>query len=700
MSLSLPFSLTCLVVFSGSLLNTSGLYAQAVLDQSEAASDVAGFSQTTLPLRRLTLFASGVGFFEHQGTVAGSTTITLPFKAAEVNDALKSLVIGDPASSPSVVYPSEQTLSRTLKSLSIDLSQNPSIAEILENLKGAEIEVHTPVPIRGRILGVEYQVQEVPVAVGQGVEPALSLYTGQGIRVISLKEISSFVFQDPQINTDLNRALDLIMQSRDADTRNLHIELPGEGSREVSFTYVIPTPVWKVSYRLDFSPDTPRLQGWAIVDNDSDTDWNQVQLSLVSSRPVSFIQNLYPPYRLARPVLPLAIPGIAAAQTYDSGWGGSAEAEAADQVMSFDEELSISPRAPAPLRMEKALDDRYQASQSNLALTGAPLETAQGQQQGEQFAFTLPKPVSLARQQSTMLPLVEAGVEAVKTLVFSGAKALQGGPLHPSLSAELTNTTGIPLPAGPITVYDRGAYGGDALIEFFPEQEKRLISYGDELSVTGYVSQRYSRFISTVTVRQGIMRINRKLIYETSYIWKNASGTARRLILEHPITRETSLTEPASFDTRTDTVYRFVQTLPEGREVSMVVKEEQTLEEQILLTQLSFPAWVSYTRNEEIPEQVRSALQQAIELKQTADAAKQALANLNNQRERLISEQERIRRNLEAVGNQSSQGQEYLKRLLSQDEAIDGLYSRLEEAEKTVQVTQDVYDTYVGSLDL
>ncbi|MDR1302091.1 MAG: DUF4139 domain-containing protein [Treponema sp.] len=695
MSLSLPFSLTCLVVLSGSLLNSSGLWAQAVLEQPEAASDVAEFSQTSLPLRRLTLFASGVGFFEHQGTVAGSTTITLPFKAAEVNDALKSLVIGDPASSPSVVYPSEQTLSRTLKSLSIDLSKNPSIAEILENLKGAEIEIHTPAPIRGRILGVEYQVQEDPAAVGQGVEPALSLYTGQGIRIISLKEISSFVFQDPQINTDLNRALDLIMQSRDADTRNLHIELPGEGSREVAFTYVIPTPVWKVSYRLDFSPDTPRLQGWAIVDNDSDTDWNQVQLSLVSSRPVSFIQNLYPPYRLARPVLPLAIPGIAAAQTYDSGWGGSAEAEAVHQARSFDDSSFIP---AAPLRMEKASADRYQAPQSNL--TGAPLETAQGQQQGEQFAFTLPKPVSLARQQSTMLPLVEAGVEAVKTLVFSGAKALQGGPLHPSLSAELTNTTGMPLPAGPITVYDRGAYGGDALIEFFPEQEKRLISYGDELSVTGYVSQRYSRVISTVTVRQGIMRINRKLIYETSYIWKNASGTVRRLILEHPITREASLTEPASFDTRTDTVYRFVQTLPEGREVSMTVKEEQTREEQIVLTQLSLPAWISYTGNEEIPEQVRSALQQAIELKQTADAAKQALANLNNQRERLISEQDRIRRNLEAVGNQSPQGQEYLKRLLSQDEAIDGLYSRLEEAEKTVQVTQAVYDTYVGSLNL
>ncbi|MDR0629606.1 MAG: hypothetical protein LBG24_08245 [Treponema sp.] len=712
---SIRFSLICWGVFLGFLLNSQSLSAQAVYDQPErdfddpgtasqprflvsaGSEEAAMVSPNTLPLRRLTLFSSGLGFFEHHGQITGAAVITLPFKAVEVNDVLKSLVIGDPASSPAVVYPSEQTLSRTLKSLSIDLSQYSGIAAILDSLKGTEIQVHTPVSIQGRILGVEYRSSGAAQTRSRGEEPYLSLYTGQGIRVISLEEISSFAFQDPRIQTDLNRALDLIMNSRNVDTRNLQIQLPGEGSREVSLSYVIPAPVWKVSYRLDVSPDMALLQGWAIVDNDSDTDWNNLTLALVSSRPVSFIQNLYPPYHLTRPVLPLAIPGIAQAKTYDSGWGdpraGYAEEERAEAPALL--------ASPQPLRREKArILDADAVPESNRALTGAALETPEGQVRGEQFEFTLPKPVSLARQQSTMLPLVEAPVEAVKTLVFSGVKALQGGPVHPSLSAELTNTTGIPLPPGPITVYDGGTYGGDGLFEFFPEQEKRLISYGDELAVTGYVSQRYSRGISTVTVQQGIMRITRKLIYETQYTWKNASGTAKRLILEHPITRDTILTEPASFDTRTDTLYRFVQTLPPAEEVSSTVTEEQALVEQITLTQLSLPSFISYTRNEAIPEPVRSALQQGIELKQAADAARQVLANLNTQRERLIAEQDRIRRNLEAAGNETQQGQEYLKRLLAQDEAIDRLYSRLEEAEKTAQDAQTAYDTYIGSLNL
>ncbi|MDR1985500.1 MAG: DUF4139 domain-containing protein [Treponema sp.] len=709
----LRFSLIWGGAFLGLLVNRSSLAAQAVYDQPEqdfedsgtasqprfpvptGSEEAAMVSQNTLPLRRLTLFSSGLGFFEHQGPVAGSAVITLPFKAVEVNDVLKSLVIGDPASSPTVVYPSEQTLARTLKSLSIDLSQYSGMAEILDSLKGTEIQVHTPALIQGRILGVAYRTAEAAPAQNPREEAYLSLYTGQGIRVINLKEVSGFVFQDSRINADLNRALDLIMNSRNEDTRNLQIQLPGEGSREVFLSYVIPAPVWKVSYRLDLSQDKARIQGWAIVDNDSDTDWNNLNLALVSGRPVSFIQNLYPPYHLTRPVLPLAIPGIAQAQTYDSGWGEAGYAE--EEIQAKAAESLASPQS---LRKEAPVLDTDGTPELNRALTGAALEIPAGQLRGEQFEFTLPKPVSLARQQSAMLPLVEASVEAVKTLVFSGAKALQGGPVHPALSAELTNTTGIPLPPGPLTVYDGGTYGGDGLFDFFPEQEKRLISYGDDLAVTGYVGQRYSRRISAVTVQQGILRINRKLIYETQYTWKNASSTAKRLILEHPVTPNTILTEPAAFDTRTDTLYRFVQTLPAAQEFSRTVTEERALVEQITLTQLNLPSFISYTRNEAIPEQVRSALQQGIELKQAADAAQQALISLNTQRERLIAEQDRIRRNLEAAGNQTQQGQEYLKRLIAQDEAIDRLYSRLEEAEKTAQDAQAAYDTYIGALNL
>ncbi|MDR3170676.1 MAG: hypothetical protein LBU17_03505 [Treponema sp.] len=680
-------------------MNSTSLAAEAVRDEPGAGQQQAGPAQpgdsNQTPLRRITLFSSGVGFFEHQGTLSGSAELILPFNQTAVNDALKSLVINDPgSSSPSVHYPSEQTLYRTLRSLKIDLSGNPGIAQILEGLKGADIEIATPTHISGRIIGVEYrrsgvQNGDIPT------EAYLSLYTPQGIQVIGLSAIHAFTFKDPQIHADLNRALDLIMG--DAHTRNLTISLPGESRRDVTLSYVIPTPVWKVSYRLDLNQETPLLQGWAIVDNDGDTDWNNVELSLVTGRPVSFIQNLYAPYHLARPVLPLAIAGIADAQTYDSGWGGSSYGgEAAELTM---EELIPEAGIVANKFADAERPKKMPLAALRSSVTGGGMETAQGTVAGDQFAFTLRKPVNLARQQSAMLPLVEAGVQAQRVLVFSGAKAAEGGIIHPAISAEITNTTGMKLPAGPITVYDGGTYMGDALIAFFPEQEKRLIAYGDELSVTGAVSASRSQFMTAVTISQGILTIVRKQIYEKVYAFKNAGGTPKRLMVEHPITPGTTLSADQSFTERTDRVYRFSMDLPAG-ELSFSVKEESPLSERITLTQLKVESLISYASNREISEAVRGALQKAVELKQKADAAKRDLGELEAQRTRLIGEQDRIRRNLEAAGSQTQQGQEYLNRMAALDGTIDGLNAGIEGAQQTVRDAEDAYTTYLREIKL
>ena len=59
---------------------------------------------------------------------------------------------------------------------------------------------------------------------------------------------------------------------------------------------MIPSPVWKSSYRLIFgATGQPMLEGWAIVDNTTGEDWTKVQLSLVSGRPISFVSQLYAP---------------------------------------------------------------------------------------------------------------------------------------------------------------------------------------------------------------------------------------------------------------------------------------------------------------------------------------------------------------------------------------------------------------------
>jgi hypothetical protein len=647
--------------------------------------------ETPVPLKRIALFSSGVAYFEHQGTVSDSVRIDLPFKIGAVNDALKSLVINDPHSpSPSVSYPSEETLYRTLKSLRIDLSENTDIAELLRGLIGEDIGIYTSSLIEGRILGIEYR-PVISVEARGAPEAWLSLVTPQGIQAVGFKEISRFVFKDPVINADLNRALDLIRDSRVSDSRTLRVELPGSSSRNISISYVIPAPVWKVSYRLDLSRDKPFLQGWAMVDNTGDIDWDGVELSLVTGRPVSFIQNLYPPYYVNRPVLPLAIAGAAEARTYDSGYvpvqsqaagGSAAKARAALAEEAYDETGAAKMPAPAP------------------NVFGGVMETARAAAAGDQFEFTLRHPVNLPRQQSAMLPLIEGEVRVEKVLVFSGANAAAGGSVHPAIGAELTNTTGMRLPAGPITVFDGGTYAGDALITFFPEGEKRLVSYGDDLTVNGRISPAVSRMVSAVTVSRGVMTISRKLINEKVYVFKNNSREGKRLILEHPVTRNATLTEPASFYERTDSLYRFALTLEAGGELTFTVKEESPLTERITLAQLGFDSFLSYISNEEIPAPVRAALRRGVELQQKIAEDNTAFSALETRLTRLISEQDRIRRNLEAAGNQSTQGQEYLRRMAALDGEIDTLNIAIAEAEKNLRDAKNNFDDFLGSLDL
>jgi hypothetical protein len=669
---------------SGADARTAG-----ALTASAPAADAA------LPLRRITLFSSGIAYYEHSGALNGGALLSIPFKTGAINDALKSLVVNDPASAdPLVSYQSEQTLPETLRSLAIDLSDEPDTARILSRLRGAEVEIAAPAAVSGRVLGVEYRVSADAAA----AEPWLSLYTAEGLRLFNLKEISSLRFKDPRLNEDLGRALDLIMDFRNSDTRNLLVSLPGGGARRVSLSYVIPSPVWKVSYRLDLaavsgaSTALAPFQGWAIVDNDGDTDWENVELSLLAGRPASFIQRLYPPYYVARPTLPLAIAGTAAAAVHDPAYAASAPAP----VPEAPREKSAARGAYlASEPLEYALTDDAAPAQN---LAGGAIAGARGGAAGDQFEFRVQTPVSLERRMSAMLPLVDTAVNARKLLIFSGAAG--SGSVHPRLGAEITNTTGMKLPAGPITVYDGGTYAGDALIEFWNENEKRLISFGEDLAVTGTVTDSGARSVTAVNVAGGVMTISRSQNYLKTYTFKNAASRSKQLVVEHQKTPGTTLQSPAA-DEQTPSLYRFTLTLPAaGSELVLMVSEARPVAEQISLLSLKAESLLTYVTNQEIPPRVRDALRRAVDLRQAVVSAETAVGELESRRESLVTDQDRIRKNLEAAGGQTQQGQEYLKRLVSLDNEIGALAPELDRARAGAKDARKAYEDYLAALNL
>jgi hypothetical protein len=674
-------------VFTGPRLG-----AQALRDRENQVRP-AEAAEGTMPLRKITVYSSGVSFFEHSQVLNGPAVLRLPFKAAALNDALKSLLLRDPESVfPLISYSPEQGLPETLRSLGIDLSGSPGMAEILEKLRGEELEVYAPDPIRGRIMALEYR----RAGDGGPAEPWLSLLGSQGIRLLNLAEIDSIRFTSAELNADLERALDLIMASRNSQTRELIISLPGSGNRSVSISYVIPSPVWKVSYRLDLgngSSAPARFQGWAIVDNDSDEDWRDVELSLAAGRPVSFIQNLYPPYYQNRPTLPLAIAGSAAPVSYAGAVAESRQRAMANGLAEKSAVMDYSAEAPA---FESA---------SALARSAAPVPSPEalpvtGADLADQFSFTLSNPVSLDRRSSAMFPLSDTEISVRKFLIFSGVQA--GLTVHPSLGAELNNTTGLRLPAGPITVYDGGSYAGDALLEFLNRDEKRLISWGEDLSVTGTSSVSSTRTVTAVSISGGVMTLNRRQSIEKTYRFKNTGPEAKTIVVEHPITSGAALAEPQNYDEATAAAYRFIREIPPGTgaagEAELRVREEIPLSQQISLASLTPAALLSYSTNQEIPADIRASLARAVELRRNVEDAERTRAETEARKNAQAAEQDRFRRNLEAAGNETPQGQEYLRRLTALDTEIDRLNGDLEQQRAGLLEAQAAYEGYLRNL--
>jgi hypothetical protein len=655
----------------------------AILLLGGTMSAVDNFKDSELKIKKITLFSSGVGFYELRGEISGASRIALPFARRQMDDALKSLAVYDAASvSPFVGYPSEETIEQTLNSLRVNLRGEPTIENILSSLKGESVEITASQKIAGKIVGV--QTREVAREGAIAKESVLTLFNSGALRQIAIREIESYRFADAKINAELEKALSFLAVASDGDRRVLNLYLDGTKKREVRASFVIAAPVWKANYRLDLSAQKPFLQGWAIIDNASDSDWEEVELSLAVGRPVSFTQPYYAPFYTFRPQLPLSIASVAEADAYESGVKDAVTETVKQTIRS---RSTVPSAAPAPYaELKEAREDQYQLAQN--------YETAGVKAAGEQFIYTLKNKISLARRQSAMAPLTQGEIGARKVLIYNPAKGQ-----NPTLGVELTNTLDTKLPAGAITVYDGGVYAGDALLEFLPQREKRLIGYGDDLSVRGIVNQRVTSAISGVKIAKGVIKIDNKYTYIKEYIFKNASDRAKTLIVEHPIS-QSKLIEPAKPSEKTETLYRFEIALSADKETKFAVKEETLLTNSTAITGQPFSALAVYISNADYPEKVRDMLKKAEPLAAEVERQKRRLNEANKNLERKRKDQDRVRSNLTAVGAESAQGKTYAARLAALDKEIAEIDKEIDAAAGDLSKAQKTYDDYIAKLDI
>ena len=283
----------------------------------------------TLPVRRVILYKNGIGYFEHVGRVRGNETVTVAFNSSQLNDVLKTLTALDLGNGrvTGVSYNSEAPFAQRLGSLRLPIGEHATLAQLLDALRGARLEVRSgDRVVSGRLLSVEERTRIRNGETSTTSEMTLVGDSGD-IRVVEITPAVTVRLAERDSTQQVGAYMGLLASSRARDQRPMRIATAGAGDRDLLVSYISEVPVWKTTYRVVLpSRGAPQLQAWAIVDNTIGEDWRNVELSLVAGAPQSFLQQLSQPLYAQRPVVPLPKTLLVTPQTHQgtltSGTGG------------------------------------------------------------------------------------------------------------------------------------------------------------------------------------------------------------------------------------------------------------------------------------------------------------------------------------------------------------------------------------------
>ncbi|MBY0460948.1 MAG: DUF4139 domain-containing protein, partial [Gemmataceae bacterium] len=501
-----------------------------------------------LPVTRVVLFTAGVAYFHREGDVTGDARLDLRFEESDVNDLLKSLVLTDKdgGKARAVTYDNRMPLDLTLKGFAVDVTENPTMGQLMHQVRGEKVEVtdNKGVVTVGQIVSVERPTTPAVIVTPRdedGVSRTipierpnpdrseiLNLLTEDGLQAVELKQLKKIKFVRAELQAEFKKALEMLASARGDNKKAVSVLFSGNGKRKVAVGYVVEAPLWKPSYRLSVDEKgATKLQGWATIENTTDEDWNNVKIGLVAGRPMSFQMDLYDPLFVPRPTVEPDLfaslrppmyqggglnpvqPGMGMAMGMGFGGGGQQLGVGGGiggfniggggfnigggqfggqqfgnlggqfglqgfQGGYYGNFAAYPPRIARPsLRnlygdrlayseyvnrnREKAAGDQRTVVADPLDKKAGALAVADGAL-GDMFEYTIAEPITLGRQKSALVPLVDEAVEGSRVSIFNASTLAK----HPLLGLKLVNKTKLHLAQGPVAVYDGGTFAGDA----------------------------------------------------------------------------------------------------------------------------------------------------------------------------------------------------------------------------------------------
>jgi hypothetical protein len=710
--------LSCLIAVSAPAIcrAQAGSAAAQAPPQAPAASVPAAPAQPAarpdpLPVRRVVLYKNGIGYFEHLGRVRGNQAVTIDFTSGQLNDVLKSMTTLDLGGGriTGITYNSEAPLSQQLSAVGLPLGEVTDVMQFFSALRGARLEARTPGGLfTGRLLAVERR-QKTRTGSDQ-VEPfdVLAIATDAGeIRLVELTPGVSVRLADRDLQQQVGRYLGIVGSATQQAMRRMTLTTAGTGERPLFVSYVSEVPVWKTTYRLvvPSKPGAkPFLQGWAIVDNTVGEDWSAVEMSLVAGAPQSFIQQISQPYYLRRPVVPLPQAAQLEPQTHEATITVTGEAPLASPTMRPGVAGGVAggvvgglPMAPPPPPAASRYDKAESVEVSDVMRAQA--SSASGREMGDLFEYRIKEPVTIRKNQSAMVPILNSEVAIEKVTVWnpSGRNAV------PLRGVWLTNSTGLTLDGGSFTVLESDAFAGEGLTDALKPGEKRLLSYAADTAVrVDAKTDGGPRRVEKVRISRGVIIQVAQDQERRVYTVRNEDTAPRTVIVEHPARPGWTLAPGGVQPVETAVgVNRFRLSIDAKKTATLTVDEVFPREVRYTLSRMTDNELAVFLRGPGIDPAIEAALKPIAEKKQAIAAIDRDLAARKAETTRIGTDQERVRENMKALKGSAEEKalvQRYARQLDEQENRLEALRKETTDLEQQRAKAQAELDRLIDAL--
>jgi hypothetical protein len=309
---------------------------------------------------------------------------------------------------------------------------------------------------------------------------------------------------------------------------------------------------------------------------------------------------------------------------------------------------------------------------------------AEGKSAGDFFEYKIKQKITIGKNQSALVPILQAHIEAEKVTLWNPESA-------PLRALWIKNTSGQVLDAGSFNVLEAETFAGEGVLETIHPDERRLLSYAGDAAVhVKYSSESSEKPISRIRIAKGIMLMTKEQHAAHKFTIRNADTDSRQVIVEYPAEDGWKLSPatPQPEET-TESYYRFRVSVDAGKTAELMVEAIHPDESRVELTNLDDDVVAVLAQQKRITPALQQAFDSILKQQLKVEGISDQIAERKLESDQITADQGRIRENMKALKGSSEERallQRYVGQLDSQESRLTAL--RKESADLTAQQNQ------------